>query len=98
RILKDGGKMAVLELSVPSRFPWRWIYLTYFKTILPIIGGLVSGDFKAYRYLRDSVMGFPPPVELERLMEKRGFKVTQSAPLFFEIAHIYLLKKVVAEV
>ena len=49
RVLKDGGKLAVLELSVPSRLPWRWIYLTYFKVILPLIGGLVSGDFKAYR-------------------------------------------------
>ena len=98
RVLKDGGKMAVLELSVPSRFPWRWIYLTYFKAILPVIGGLVSGDFKAYRYLRDSVMRFPPPDELERLMKERGFEITQSFPLFFEIAHIYLLKKAVAEV
>jgi len=96
RILKNGGKMAVLELSVPSRLPWRWVYLAYFKTILPLIGGLVSGDFQAYRYLRDSVMGFPPPGELERLMEKRGFEVTQSLPLFLGIAHIYLLEKVAA--
>ena len=98
RVLKAGGKMAVLELSVPSHLPWKWVYLTYFKTMLPLIGGLVSGDFKAYRYLRDSVMGFPPPGELERLMKKSGFKVIQSSSLFFEIAHIYLLKKVVAEV
>lgn len=96
RVLKDGGKMAVLELSVPSHLPWKWVYLAYFKTILPVIGGLVSGDFKAYRYLRDSVMGFPPPGELERLMKESGFKVIQSSSLFFEIAHIYLLKKVTA--
>ncbi|MBW2557241.1 MAG: bifunctional demethylmenaquinone methyltransferase/2-methoxy-6-polyprenyl-1,4-benzoquinol methylase UbiE [Deltaproteobacteria bacterium] len=97
RVLKDGGKLAVLELSVPSRFPWRWIYLTYFKAILPLIGGLVSGDFKAYRYLRDSVMGFPSPGDLERLMEKRGFEVTRSFSRFLGIAHIYLLKKVVPQ-
>ena len=94
RALKDGGKMAVLELSVPSYPPWKWVYLAYFKTILPLVGGLVSGDFKAYRYLRDSVMGFPPPGELERLMKESGFEVIQSSPLFFEIAHIYLLEKV----
>ncbi|MBW2598855.1 MAG: bifunctional demethylmenaquinone methyltransferase/2-methoxy-6-polyprenyl-1,4-benzoquinol methylase UbiE [Deltaproteobacteria bacterium] len=98
RVLKDGGKLAVLELSVPSHLPWRWVYLAYFKTILPVIGGIVSGDFKAYRYLRDSVMGFPPPGELERLMKESGFKIIQSSPLFFEIARIYLLKKVTAEV
>ncbi len=98
RVLKDGGKLAVLELSVPSHLPWRWVYLAYFKTILPVIGGLVSGDFQAYRYLRDSVMGFPPPGELERLMNKGGFEIIQSLPLFLEIAHIYLLKKVAAEV
>ena len=96
RVLKDGGKMAVLELSVPSHLPWKWLYFAYFKTILPLIGGFVSGDFKAYRYLRDSVMGFPPPGELECLMKESGFEVLQSSPLFLEIAHIYLLKKVTA--
>ncbi|HPQ42762.1 MAG TPA: ubiquinone/menaquinone biosynthesis methyltransferase [Syntrophales bacterium] len=97
RVLKDGGNLAVLELSVPSHLPWRWIYLTYFKVLLPYIGGLVSGDFKAYRYLRDSVMGFPSPAKLERLMEKRGFEVTRSFSQFFGIAHIYLLKKAIPQ-
>ncbi|MCD6487181.1 MAG: bifunctional demethylmenaquinone methyltransferase/2-methoxy-6-polyprenyl-1,4-benzoquinol methylase UbiE [Syntrophobacterales bacterium] len=97
RVLKDGGKMAVLELSVPSHLSWKWVYLAYFKTILPVIGGLVSGDFKAYRYLRDSVMGFPPPAELERLMKESGFEVVQSSSLLLGIAHIYLLRKVAAE-
>jgi len=96
RVLKGGGAMAVLELSVPSSPPWRWVYLAYFKAILPFFGGLVSGDFKAYRYLRDSVMGFPPPVALERLMKESGFEVIQSSSLFFEIAHLYLLRKIPA--
>ncbi len=98
RVLKDGGKTAVLELSVPPSVPWRWVYLAYFKVMIPVIGGIVSGDFKAYRYLRDSVMGFPPPPELESLMKKSGFKVIRSSPLLFGIAHIYILKKITAGV
>jgi len=98
RVLKCGGRLAVLELSVPSRLPWKWVYLAYFKVVLPVIGGMISGDFRAYRYLRDSVIGFPSPCELERLMKDNGFEVLQSSPLFLEIAHIYLLKKVAAEV
>ena len=48
RVLVPGGKLVILELSVPSNAFIRWCYKLYFLKILPAIGGLVSGNRSAY--------------------------------------------------
>ena len=58
RVLKPGGRLAVLEFAVPRNRHWNKIYLFYFKNILPLIGRLV-GSADAYGYLVDSVLAFP---------------------------------------
>ena len=92
RVLKKHGKLAVLEFSLPSSFVVRAGYLLYFTKILPTVGGMVSGDYEAYRYLRDSVMNFPPPAKLEHLIRNCGFHIAYSKPLFFGIAHLYVME------
>jgi demethylmenaquinone methyltransferase/2-methoxy-6-polyprenyl-1,4-benzoquinol methylase len=93
RVLNAYGRFSILEFSLPQRAPFRWIYVAYLKYVLPLIGGLISGDHEAYRYLRDSVMGFPAPKTVERIMEGRGFRVVQSRSLLGGISHLYLLEK-----
>ncbi len=93
RILRREGRLGILEFSLPTNGLIRWAYLLYFTKILPLIGGLISGDHEAYRYLRDSVMNFPPPKRLERKMVERGFSVISSEPLLFGIAHLYIIEK-----
>lgn len=93
RVLNMHGRFTILEFSVPERVPFRWIYMAYLKYVLPFIGGIISGDHEAYRYLRDSVMGFPSPKILEGMMEGRGFRVVQSRALFGGISHLYLVEK-----
>jgi len=93
RILKPAGRFAVLEFSVPEHIPFTWFYRLYMQRILPFVGGIVSGDFPAYRYLRDSVLGFPPPPVLEALLEKHGLRMVASRTLLFGIAHLYLAQK-----
>jgi len=93
RIIKRGGVIAILELSVPSNRFFRKIYFTYFKYVLPVIGGIVSGSTHAYQYLRDSVMDFLPPDVLLKLLEERGFTVIESRPFLMGIAHLYTLKR-----
>ena len=73
RVLKLGGKAVILELSVPRNRVVRWAYDLYFKHLLPAIGGAVSGDKAAYRYLPASVHNFPTPKEFCRMMEDAGF-------------------------
>ena len=73
RVLKPGGKAVILELSVPQNRVVRWAYDLYFTHLLPAIGGVVSGDKAAYRYLPASVHRFPAPQEFCRMMELAGF-------------------------
>jgi demethylmenaquinone methyltransferase/2-methoxy-6-polyprenyl-1,4-benzoquinol methylase len=93
RIMKKGGILAILELSVPSNRFFRMIYLAYFTNILPVIGGIISGSTQAYRYLRDSVMDFLPPETLVPLLQERGFTMIDSHPFLLGISHLYTLKK-----
>ncbi|MES2503834.1 MAG: bifunctional demethylmenaquinone methyltransferase/2-methoxy-6-polyprenyl-1,4-benzoquinol methylase UbiE [Myxococcota bacterium] len=62
RVLKPGGRLIVLEFSMPRNWLIRKGYLVYFRHILPRIGGLISGDYKAYQYLNQSVENFDASV------------------------------------
>jgi len=74
RILKPGGVVVILEFSKPVIPIFRQAFGLYFRTILPRLGGAVSGQDTAYRYLHDSVQKFPSQVELVELMTATGFK------------------------
>jgi len=93
RVLKPNGKIAILEFSKPKSFPVKQIYNFYFKSILPLIGRLVSKDNAAYTYLPESVRQFPErDLFIEELM-KVGFKKCSFTLLSFGIATIYSAKK-----
>ena len=74
RVLKPGGVAAVLEFSQPPSAIFAALYGLYSKRILPAIGGAVSGDAGAYRYLPESVRKFPDADELARMMCQAGFE------------------------
>lgn len=93
RVLRDEGRMAVLELSVPQNRLFRPLYLFYLTRVLPAIGGWRSGKKEAYRYLSDSIQNLPPPRKLEALYEMHGFRVLRSIPLTTGICHLYILEK-----
>lgn len=73
RVLKRGGKLVILEFTRPSLPIFRQLYDLYFSTILPRIGGMVSGSRGAYEYLPDSVSKFPDQTALAVMMEESGF-------------------------
>ncbi len=89
RVLKSGGRVVILEFSRPQTAPFRQIYLAYFRTILPLVGRLVSGHTGAYTYLPDTVMRFPEgPAFLEQL-RACGFDELREERLTFGIATMY---------
>ena len=73
RVLKPGGKLVILECSHPRMPVFRELYDFYFNTVLPKIGGLVSGSRAAYTYLPNSVAKFPDQKTLASMMENSGF-------------------------
>ncbi len=93
RVLREGGKLVVLEFSKPARFPMKQLYGFYFKAILPLIGKTLSCDGSAYAYLPESVAEFPYGREFLGILEKTGYKDTQCKPLTFGISSIYTALK-----
>jgi demethylmenaquinone methyltransferase/2-methoxy-6-polyprenyl-1,4-benzoquinol methylase len=90
RVLKDGGRLVILEFtSVQNRF-FRWIYKAYLTKILPLIGGMISGEKSAYQYLSDSVLDFPNPDQLKKIMEDTGLKNVRFHKLTFSIVTVHV--------
>ena len=89
RVLKKGGKLVILELSVPKNSVLRWFYKLYFLKILPAIGGWISGDRGAYEYLPASVLRFPAPDKFIPMMYEAGFEKVLHKPLTFGICRMY---------
>ena len=73
RVLKPGGRLAVLEFSKPAIPVLSSIFRLYFSRVLPFLGGLISGSRSAYEYLPDSVRRFPEQKQLAALMSDAGF-------------------------
>ena len=89
RTLKPGGKLVVLEFSMPKNRLVRWVYSQYAHRLLPRIGGMISKDKRAYTYLPDSVEEFPAPERFAEILRGVGFKSVKSRSQSFGIAYIY---------
>jgi len=92
RVLKPGGKLIILEFSLPKSKLIGKLYFFYFTKLLPFLGGVFS-ERSAYTYLPDSVMKFPPPEEFARMMEESGFSNVAITALSFGIVRLYVGEK-----
>jgi len=93
RVLKPGGKAVILELSVPTGRTARRLYDVYFMHVLPWVGGLISGDKEAYRYLPASVHAFPSPEVFMEMLRDAGFTQVRHRSLSFGLCRMYIGEK-----
>lgn len=93
RVLKPGGSVVVLEFSKPQKFPFKQLYNFYFKSILPIVGRIISKDQSAYTYLPESVKAFPDGNAFLEVLNRVGYKNTICRTLTFGISSIYMGRK-----
>ena len=89
RVIRPGGTVNVLELSVPSNPVLLWCYKIYFLHVLPFFGGLVSGNKAAYKYLPTSVMNFPKPDVFMSMLETAGFKEIKQRAFTFGLCRLF---------
>jgi demethylmenaquinone methyltransferase / 2-methoxy-6-polyprenyl-1,4-benzoquinol methylase len=93
RVLNLKGIAVILEFSRPNKFPLKQIYFFYFRTVLPLIGKLISKDKSAYSYLPESVFNFPAGEKFITELKMAGFSNCQIKKLTFGIASIYIGRK-----
>jgi demethylmenaquinone methyltransferase/2-methoxy-6-polyprenyl-1,4-benzoquinol methylase len=87
RVVRPGGRIALLEVSVPANPVMRWGHGVYFGSVVPRIGAALS-DPAAYRYLPKSVAYLPEPPELVDQLARAGFADARREPLSGGIAQL----------
>jgi demethylmenaquinone methyltransferase/2-methoxy-6-polyprenyl-1,4-benzoquinol methylase len=93
RVIAPSGELMILEFAVPRCRIWRAIYMFYFKYILPWIGGIISGNRSAYRYLPESVMQFPAYEEFCAELTAAGYTDVSYESLMCGVALLYKAHK-----
>ena len=89
RVLKSGGRVLILEFSLPANCFVRAVHLFYLRTVVPFAGWLFSGNYHAYRYLNLTIEEFPYGEKFCALMRQAGFQSIKTHSLFFGAATIY---------
>jgi demethylmenaquinone methyltransferase/2-methoxy-6-polyprenyl-1,4-benzoquinol methylase len=93
RVLKRGGRLAILEFSVPTTPGLRLAYMWYFNHVLPRIGRLVSRHHAAYGYLPASVGAFASPDQFVKVLRQSGFIDVSAVPLTMGIVFLYTARR-----
>ena len=93
RVTRSGGKIAILEASMPHNTIIRALHGLYFGKIVPLVGRLFSNDARAYNYLPESVRAFPEGLEFVRILENIGFRNIEWQPLTFGACAFYKMEK-----
>ncbi|MFA5367329.1 MAG: bifunctional demethylmenaquinone methyltransferase/2-methoxy-6-polyprenyl-1,4-benzoquinol methylase UbiE [Dehalococcoidia bacterium] len=88
RVTKPGGKMVSLELTRPSFRALEPLHKLYIKVVIRCVGGLISGKWEAYRYLPQSILEFPSPQDVRKVMEDAGWRRVEIYRLTFGAATV----------
>lgn len=89
RVLKPQGRALILEFSKPEHPLLKLGHRLYLRGIVPLIGGMLSGDFAAYKYLNETIERFPYGLQFCRILRQVGLQNAAATPLMGGVASIY---------
>ena len=93
RVLKPGGRLVIIELTSPVRFPMKQLFWLYAHVWMPIVGKLVSRDSRAYSYLPATMEAFPQGEVMQGIIEKAGFQSVKFRRFTFGLSTLYTAEK-----
>ncbi len=94
RALKTNGRLLILEFAKnESKNPFRIAAQWYVKKVLPLLGGLISGNLSAYRYLPNSIEGFLTRGEIVAMLERNGFEAEIAKDFSFGVSSLIIARK-----
>ena len=89
RVLKPGGRLLILELTAPRRFPMKQLFKIYSHVLIPLLGKLISRDAKAYSYLPATMEVFPQGEEMHAILQRIGFERPTFKRMTFGLCTLY---------
>ena len=93
RVLKPGGRMAILELATPDNPFIRFFYNIYTRRIIPWLGSRIAGNRDAYTYLPSSIERFPKGAAMVDKLKAAGGRTVEHRKLTFGVCRLYILVK-----
>lgn len=93
RVLKPGGRYVILEFSTPTNALFRGLYHVYLGTVIPALGGMLTGDKPSFDYLNESIRAFPDQSRLATALYEAGFASVEWHDLTMGIAAVHVAVK-----
>lgn len=93
RVLREGGKMVVIDLCAPRRFPMKQVFGIYKRVLMPLAGLLISHDRKAYSYLPATMDAIPQGEDMVSILRKAGWRNVAYQRLVFGMCMLYRAEK-----
>lgn len=93
RVLRPGGRLVIIELTSPRRFPMRQLFWLYAHILMPLVGRLVSRDHRAYSYLPATMEAFPQGEQMQEILLRAGFKDVAFRRYTFGLSTLYTAAK-----
>lgn len=93
RVLKPGGRLVIIELTSPRRFPMKQLFWLYSHIFMPLVGKIISRDSKAYAYLPATMEAFPQGEVMQEILRKVGYTDVKFKRFTFGLSTLYTAAK-----
>ncbi|RRD79819.1 bifunctional demethylmenaquinone methyltransferase/2-methoxy-6-polyprenyl-1,4-benzoquinol methylase UbiE [Alloprevotella sp. OH1205_COT-284] len=93
RVLRPGGRLVIIELTTPVRFPMKQLFRFYSRILMPIVGKTVSHDARAYTYLPATMEAFPQGEVMQEILRKAGYTDVRFRRFTFGLSTLYTAAK-----